>query len=989
MGLAIIVLVPFVMSTFLFAIGRRLRPATQGWTLAVVLAALFAVLLAQIPTIGGREALQASLPWVPDLGLSLSIYVDGLALLFALIVTGVGSVVALYAGYYFGESAQCSRFLGQLMAFTGAMLGVVMAGNLITLFIAWELTSIISFLLISFKGKDAEARAGASQALIVTGGGGLALLVGLLLIGAAAGSYELGTILSSGDLLREHPWYTAIAVLVMAGCFSKSAQWPLHFWLPQAMAAPTPASAFLHSATMVKAGVYLLARFYPVLGDMPLWTTVLPAVGLITMLVGAFWALWQRDLKGILAFTTISMLGAFVALIGLPNAIGLKAAVVGIVGHALYKGALFLVVGTVDHYAGTRNVNELGGLRRDMPGFTVVAAICGLSMAGVPPLLGFVGKELLIKAALDTPAYNLALAVVIASAVFTVAVALIVFWDVFMGRRPDKLPNEEHRDHDVHHLLGDDAYDASHGHVLPRGMVYGPAALAVLSLVLGLGVGPLLTTIVESATGRPTTLYLLPPGGIDTAFMLSMGALAAGTVIFLTRRAWLGLRWPVLLTGPQAYRAMIRGIEWSGDQLLRSQGGKIRYYLAVILIAVIALMAAGGLDALVSFGPAAPEFRDASDLLKAMLLILSLGATLASILFRRHLLAALALGVAGYSVGGVFLLEPAPDVAMVQFLVETLATVLIILILAKTSEPERRQAMAIVFGESRRGLWRDVAIASIIGVGVTLFAISAVTNRVGRDTVASWHLTNAQPETGANDVVAAILTDFRGTDTLIEITVFGMAAIGVLTLLTTPEPGRVMNLIIRRRRRNPQKLATQELKAVPPPKLATQELKAVPPPHVEHLPTTDAPTTRVARFSTPLTRTAATLLLPVALLIALAHVLFGSKAPGDGFTAGVVAGLGIALWFVVFGYEEACERLWWLKPRRFIGFGVALSVLNAVLPLLFRREFFAFTALDVSLPAGLKAASSLVFEVGIFLAVLGGASAIMQAIAHPKEVEPL
>ncbi|MBL8162500.1 MAG: DUF4040 domain-containing protein [Anaerolineae bacterium] len=930
MTIALIAAIPFLLAVIALPLRRWLSTSMQGGLFAVSLGGLFVFALAQSGAVS-QSPLAFALEWVPQLGLTLSFYLDGLALLFVLVVSGIGTVIALYTGFYFDDAAKAGRFLAMLLAFTGAMLGLVTAGNVLTLFIAWELTSITSFLLISFYG-DEKARAGALQALLVTGGGGLALLVGLLLLGGAAGTYELPQIIASGDVLREHPWYSIFAILIFLGCFSKSAQWPLHFWLPNAMTAPTPASAFLHSATMVKAGVYLLARLHPALGDTALWQGALVGFGLITLLIGAALALRQNDLKGSLAYSTVSQLGAFVALIGLPHSEGIKAVMVGILAHALYKGALFLTVGAVDHATGTRDLDKLGGLRGVMPGFASVAALSALSMAGVPPLFGFVAKELLIEASLHTLPLLVTLGVVVLSAVFTVGMALILFWDVFMG--------QSRAAHSEHHL-----------HIPARGMTAGPLIMAALSLALGLGIGPLVTPLVQPAVGKEISLYLLPPGGINEAFILSMIALAGGTLVFATRGIWRAWALPTLPTGQDIFQAVIRQTERAADVVLHSQNGRIRYYLIVILLAVIALMSTAGLQNAVDFTRLDVSINGATDVLKIMLILLSIGATFASIVFRKHLLAALALGVAGYSIGGLFLLEPAPDVALVQFLVETLATVLIIMILARTSEAERMAALENLWMGSRTGLWRDIAISAAVGIGVTLFALAAVTNRPDQTTIAQWHMENALPQTGVNDVVASIVTDFRGMDTLIEISVFGMAALGILTVLA----------------------GARSSSAKPDASEADAD---------------ETPIYNFA-FSDALNRFAARVVLPVALLIALAHILYAGVAPGDGFTAGVIAGLGVALWYIVFGYEGTRERLRWLRPAAMIAVGLLIALTNAALPLLFDRAFFAFTLLPVELPADIKLASTTLFEIGIFSTVFGGISAVMEALTHPKEVETL
>ena len=966
MDLIAIIATPFVLAVCVMVARNFLRTEQQGGLLSAAFAISFVVLLIRLPDVYQREAITYSFDWMPQIGLALSLYVDGLALLFGLLVTGIASVVFFYAGYYLDDRRQAGLFFALMLAFTGSMLLLVMAGNLLTLFIAWELTSIISFLLIGFKGTDAEARRGASQALVITGGGGLALLVGLLLVGTATGSMEFSAILTSGEVLRQSPLYTAIALLVLFGGFTKSAQFPLHFWLPDAMSAPTPASAFLHSATMVKAGIYLLARFYPVLGNTALWTTLLSGVGLTTMLVGALLALRRRDLKSMLAFSTISQLGALVALIGQPGSAGLKAAMVGVLAHALYKCALFLVAGAVEHATGTRNIDELGGLHRSMRGFAIVTVIAGLSMAGVPPLLGFVGKETLLETMISQP---IALGVVVISAVFTVALALRLFVDVFLGKQRMSPPREEHAGHDPRQPLEDDAHHSGDFHPLPRLMVMGPAALVVLSIIFGIGITPLIEPLVESAIGKNISLYLFPPEGINLAFLFSLLALALGGALFSLRRYWLAWSFPQLPSGPQIYRRVIEWVETGADFLLKSQGGKVRYYLVTILISVVFLL----LQVIANIGQmglrALPvTIASVADVLKVFLLLLALGTTLASILFSRHLLAALSLGIAGYAIGGIFLLEPAPDVALVQFLVETLATVLIIIILARTSENERREAMGRLWGQSRGGILRDIAVSAALGAAVTVFALAAVSNRPTPNPIADWHLENAFPRLGVTDVVAGIITDFRGTDTLIEITVFGIAAIGILTLLARPKPGTPMRMF----------RLKSESAAVDSNKDALQEDSERPESLIYR-----------SRFNDPITRIAAVPMLPISMLIALAHILYAGAEPGDGFTAGVICGLGVTLWFVVFGYEETKKRLRWLHPATFVGAGLLLAYINGMLPLFFGREFMAFTPIAGVSVAGIKLASSLVFEVGICLAVFGGISAILEAISHPEGVESL
>jgi NADH:ubiquinone oxidoreductase subunit 5 (subunit L)/multisubunit Na+/H+ antiporter MnhA subunit len=953
LGIGIISVTPALTALLTPVVRKFTSKDIYGWLLTGLISLLFVGMLSYLPTITEAGPLDLSLPWVPQLGLSLAIYLDGLSLLMSLIVLGVGAVIVFYATSYFDDLGELSRFLTLLLPFMSAMLALVLAGNVLTLFIAWELTSILSFLLIGFQGEREDARRGALQALIITAGGGLSLLVGLVLLGTAAGSMQISQILSQ-TALHDHPWYSAFTILILIGCFTKSAQFPFHFWLPGAMSAPTPASAYLHSATMVKAGIYLLLRLAPALGDTILWQTALIGFGLLTMLMGAAFALRQRDLKAALAYSTISQLGALVALIGLPHQEGVKAALVGILAHSLYKASLFLVAGAVDHATETRDLNKLGGLSHEMPGWAAVAAIAGLSMAGVPPLLGFIAKENLLESLLTNP---IALAVVVCSAALTVTMALILVWDVFWGA-----PKEHH-----------------HFHAPSRAMIAGPAILVGLSVLAGLLVEPLVTPLLHPID-HDIHLHLF--AGFNTPFALSLFALASGLALFTFRGTWQTWGFPTLPRGTDVYQGIVKSIERVGDLVLRSQGGKLRYYLVSILVSVSVLQAAAGFSHL-NLDNLDFRFNGAIDLFRIVLIVTALSAMVASIVYRKHLVAALLLGLSGYCVGGLFLIEPAPDVALVQFMVETLGTVLLIIMLTRIDAGKRQEAMDTLWQQTRAGFTRDVIISLVIGLGVGVFTLAAITSRQNAEytTIATWHMENSVRLTGINDLVGAIVTDFRGMDTIIEITVFSVAALGVLTLITHPtretrihQDGLrslkgVWNTVLRRR--------------------AIDDDEPIVHTSIDDVLHEDDPLI-IPGFSTPLTRTIAQMVLPFAFLVALSQLLYGGDAPGDGFTAGVISGLGVALWYVVFGYDESRKRLQWLNSRMLIGCGLMLVLLNALFPLLIGQPFLAHLSFDeIVLPANLHLSSTLAYETGIFLTVLGCVSMVMEAIAYPREVEKL
>jgi NADH:ubiquinone oxidoreductase subunit 5 (subunit L)/multisubunit Na+/H+ antiporter MnhA subunit len=1006
MSIVVLNLIPFALALLLAfsAVRQTLRNKGMAFLTAGAMLGLFIAFASYLPQVTTGEPVTYAVEWVPSLGLTLSWYLDSLALLFALVVTGIGIAVFFYAGFYLERTDELGRFYSYLLAFSGSMLALVLSGNVFMLFIAWEGTSVMSFMLIGFKGnKSQEARTAASRALIVTGGGGLALFVGLMLLGVATNSlnglapfaeagFQLSLILNTP--IVEHGWYLPIVILVLAGAFTKSAQFPFHFWLPGAMTAPSPASAYLHSATMVKAGIYLLFRLYPTLGESWLWVNSLLIIGLITMFIGAFFALRQRDLKGLLAYSTVSTLGAIVALIGLPEAHGLKAAAITIVAHALYKATFFLMAGTIEHSTGTRNLDELGGLARKMPLALSIAVLVGLSMAGLPPFIGFAAKEFLLDEILPANGVGvLPVIVAFASSLFMVTIAFLYVWDGFITPRKS-------------------GEDYAHFHAPPLLMHVGPGLLALASLFGGIFITPLLTDLTSGILGKPTSVYILPTNLNpleNTALALSLLVLIGGPLLFVFRARWMALPQMTLPTGQFYYARFIRFWEAFGDLLLKTQNGNIRHYLTVILGVVAVLMLAGGYA---NLRPLHIDIRSSVDVLRVLLLVMTIGATLASVILKQHILAALALGVSGYTIGGLFLLEPAPDVALVQILVETLATVLIILMIARISLRQRQEAIHLLWrkngDDSGYGVWRDATIATVIGVSVGLFALAAVDDRSARldnmlaiqdsdiqpvmegplfditRPIALWHLENAYPRAGVEDVVSAILADFRGMDTLLEIAVFSTAALGVLTLLVQPKGREILiGKSIREEFKAMIQLNPGRQPDTPLVDVKTLEVSE----NLRRLKAREyaqwSERYGVSRFSTPLTRLSAHLVLPFAILVSLSHVLYGGSGPGDGFTAGVISGLGVALWFVVFGYIETLARLWWLRPGRMVAGGLTIAVLNAALGFVYGGAFFAPGSLDGS-PAGLHLTSAVIFEFAIFLTVFGGVTMIISAIAHPE-----
>jgi multicomponent K+:H+ antiporter subunit A len=943
-------------------LGRHMPSRWMGWLLAIAPAAAFALLITESPAILAGQSASASIPWMPSLGLNFSLRLDGLSLLFALLVSGIGALVTIYAGYYFTKPEQNvnedARFFAYLMLFMTSMLGLVLAGDVITLFVFWEGTSLTSFLLIAYKSKDEEARRGAFKALLVTGAGGIALLAGLLFAAAISGSTDLATILRSGDLLRNHAWYPVMLALLAFGAFTKSAQAPFHFWLPKAMAAPTPASAYLHSATMVKAGVYLLARLHPALGNTEGWFWLMTIVGGTTMLLGALIGLRQSDLKGLLAYSTVSQLGALTMLIGEEASSAFKALAIGILAHALYKGALFMVAGIVDHHAGSRDLRQLGGLWRAMPLTFAICSLVGLSMAGLPPLFGFLAKETLLAAGMEEvlpqPVRTVLPAIIVLTGAGLLAQAASLTLDTFITKPGTGWPASSCC---AEHTATSPAHEA------PLGMLIGPAVPAVLSLAISVfqpeAIVSLLASAAGAAYGAKVKVSLELFQGITPPLVLSGVAIALGMVLFASRRA---IRSPARVEGLDmnlAYEAVLRGVDWAARLATRTQGGRIRVYLSVILIALFALVVLFG-DLQRVLGADALRLDDALDVtggLRLLGLLLAVAASFVSIVIRRDLLAIIALGSSGLAIAVVIALEPSPDVALVQAVVDVLTTVVLVLALSRLPRAQRLRAEALNNGSSVR----NALLAVAGGALVTLICLYAFASRPRPSLVTPYYEQNAKPLTGAADIVGAIVVDFRGFDTLIEITVFSAAGMGVFTLI---------------------RHAMKKREAARLPAEGEVETASHPPVLPAHISGVDGVRT------SPFIRALAYAALPLAFVLAIVQIIYGHDQPGDGFTAGVTLSLGVGFWYVVFGYERTRQRLGLIRPALLIGSGLLLVLSGSTLPLLLGGGFFSpfdfGAALNLPLPKGFYLSTSFLFEVAICLAVLGATMFILDTLGHPE-----
>ncbi|MBB4065765.1 putative monovalent cation/H+ antiporter subunit A [Gellertiella hungarica] len=754
-------LTPFIAALFAPALTRVLG-ARAAFVLVLAPILSFARLLTYLPDVMAGEKVTGGFAWVPSFNLSYSWYLDGLSLTFALLVTGIGALIVLYAGAYLKGHPQQGRFFAFLLAFMGAMLGLVVSDSFLMLFIHWELTSITSFLLIGFDHERQASRRAALTALAVTGGGGLFLLAGLMFLWNITGVTQFSLLLMLGDDLRSSPFYMALFGLIAMAAFTKSAQFPFHFWLPNAMAAPTPVSAYLHSATMVKAGVFLLMRLNPVMGGTPLWTIVLPVVGGVTLIAGTVMALRQRDMKLVLAQTTVASLGLLVMLTGFGTEKALEAAVLYLLAHALFKGALFMVAGQVDHGAGSRDLTEVSGLYRAMPLTGAAAGLAALSMIGFMPFAGFLAKEE-IYAALSSgsPRDLLFLMTAFAGNVLMGAAALHAGISPFRGRL--KAP-------------------VAHPHEGPFGLLAGPVLLSLAGLAAGVASGQFHRAfgnpMASAVAGHPVEMTIsgVPHAGLP--FALSVVTIAAAAWLFSRiGRVQQNARALIDALGPgpdRAFDTALDGLTRMAHGLVRRvQSGRLEHYLVVTLLCL-------GLTLLLSLAlqgemPRWPALGAAIPPAEALVLLLALTGVGVVLVASDRLTAIVALGIQGFAVGLIYLLYGAPDLAFTQFMVETLAVVILTLVMTRLN----------LKGADHRGTGErlvDGAVAVLAAAGLGLLMLKMLEGSFDGRLSDFFNLYSRTVAHGAN-VVNVIIVDFRGTDTLGEISVVLVTGLAILALI--------------------------------------------------------------------------------------------------------------------------------------------------------------------------------------------------------------
>ena len=926
---------PFAGSIIAMLLPANAQRAEVWLAAAIALIALI-VTASGYAAVAHGDVIRVAAAWLP--GVDFSLRLDGYAWMFSLIVTGIGFLVIIYARYYMSAQDPLPRFFSFLLAFMGSMLGVILSGNLILIVFFWELTSLFSFLLIGYWHHNPAARDGARMALVVTAAGGLCLLGSMLVVGHIVGSYDLDRVLAAGDGIRNSDLYLIALVLLLLGAFTKSAQFPFHFWLPNAMSAPTPVSAYLHSAAMVMLGVFLLARLWPVFSGTDEWMWLVATPGLVTFVFGAYVAIFQNDLKGLLAYSTISHLGLITLLLGLNSPLAAVAAIFHMMNHATFKASLFMAAGVIDHEAGTRDIRRLSGLIRFMPITATLAMVAAAAMAGVPLLNGFLSKEMFFAESLQVegplPWLDRALPYLATIAgAFSVAYSIRFIHGVFFGPDPVDLPRTPHE--------------------APRWMRLPIEVLVLACIVVGVApaatVGPILDVAVRAVLGSQAPPYSLAVWhGASVPLLMSFVALGAGAVLYYLLRDYFAGgadRVPLLpeIDSRRIFDRLLVAVSWRWARALERRVATRRLQPQLRVLVVLALVAAAWpvYERGLVFG------TRASHVDPALAIVWTIGgacAIAAAWQARLHRLVALILASgAGLVTCITFVWFSAPDLALTQLLVEIVTAVLLLLglrwlpqpvVLQRTSA-QRRAAFA------RRG--RDLLIALAAGGGLATIAYAAMTH-TGSATISRFFVTRALLEGGGTNVVNVILVDFRGFDTLGEITVLAAVAVAVYSLLRRFRPARESTGPLPQQRRQSARTAANDLVV---PGVIMRAMFA-----------------------------------PIVVL-ALYLLLRGHDLPGGGFVAGITLAIAIIVQYMAAGTRWVEDRLR-IRPVRMMGIGLALAGATGAGAWLFAHPFLTSHVAHVALPVfgEVHLPSAFLFDIGVFLLVVGATTLILIALAH-------
>ncbi len=942
MSLFLLVALPFFGALLPGIMNSAGRSACAGVTFTVSLAA-FVGLLTNLPAILAGQTVMARIDWMPELGLNFTLMLDGLGFFFALLILGIGMLIIVYGRNYLSREDNMGEFFTYLLLFQGAMVGIVMSDNILLLLVFWELTSLSSFLLIGYWKHLAEGRQGARMALTVTGMGGLSMIGGMLILGQIVGSYDLSVILQNREAIQADPMFLPALILILLGCFTKSAQFPFHFWLPHAMAAPTPVSAYLHSATMVKAGIFLMARMWPVFSGTPEWFYLVTTAGLITMVLGAVIALFKHDLKSLLAFSTVSHLGLITMLLGTGTAFGALAAVFHILNHATFKAALFMSAGIVDHEAHTRDIRRLGGLRHLMPVTFTIATIAALSMAGIPLLNGFLSKEMMLEEAHHTVLFGshwLVPVMATVGSLFSAAYCFRFIGHTFLGPVRDDYPHKPH--------------DPNAGMWLP------PALLAVLVVVIG--VAPFLVQdfvflVAKAVMGDAAVLktkYIKIWHGLTPALYMSLIAVFGGLAVLMLFKP-LSKIWETT-PRPEAkviFEAIIAAFVRLSQVLTHPlhNGSFTRY----AMIGVIAMIAAG-YHAYATGTVAAPvrAIQSAGPVPIAGWAMLVAATCGLVIMHRQRLLALILIGIVGLMVSVGFVYLSAPDLAMTQFTVEVVT--IILLLLALNFLPNQTPVESTTLRRTR-----DAVVSVAAGLATFGLAYHYLLRDFIDPSISEFHLANSYKGGGGTNVVNVILVDFRGFDTFGEIIVLGIAALLIYALTETLLSGPVRRRLLNRVPDQPRSGDMHPMMMVV--------------------------VTRV--------------IMPVVLLVGFYIFMRGHNEPGGGFIAGLIVSIAVVMQYMASGFSWASARLKY-PYHGVIGAGVLVAGLTGIGSWFVGKPFLTSDFTYVRIPPFYKfeLATAALFDLGVFLAVVGAVMLSLESFSrlarradsaeneHPMDIDP-
>ena len=929
--LPIIILLPLVLGTTLVSWLKQFsRGVTALGAIGVSLSS-FLLLLSQAPAIFDGAVIIQTWSWLPQLGIDFSFRLDSLALLFALLISGIGTLIYIYAYYYLNPKNSLSKLYFLLMLFMAAMLGISLSNNLLILLVFWELTSISSFLLVGYWSNYEAAQRGSRMALTITGMGGLAMLGGFILLGQITGTYQIDQILTMTEQIQSHALFVPTLLLILLGAFTKSAQFPFHFWLPNAMAAPTPVSAYLHSATMVKAGLFLVARLLPIFAGAALFHNIVTFVGLFTLCMAAFFAIFKEDLKGLLAYSTISHLGLIMCLLGIGSPLAVAAAIFHIINHATFKAALFMIAGIIDHESGTRDLRKLSGLWQLLPFTATLTMITAASMAGVPLTNGFLSKEMFfteLVANLSGPVLVGSAIVATLAGIFAVTYSIRLVHGVFFdGPLGKQVPNKN-------------------AHEPPFGMRAPATLLAFLCILVGLLPALLVEKIVNSTTQATTQnfafegTHLALWHGFNLPLLMSVIALAGGAVFYFSLAKGGALREidldPKLgrLQGRILFDLFLKNLLLNSRRFRRAtETGKLQSYLLWIVIFTIGLV---GFPLLSNgIGSGTRELTHAPALAIVLWMLLFSACWMLLWFHHERIKAVLISGAVGLVVTMVFIGFSAPDLALTQITVDVVTTVLLLMSLSLLPQLTPYES-----SPTRR--WRDAIIALGGGLGIATIAWLIMTR--DHNSISWFFLQQSIPLGGGTNVVNVILVDFRGFDTFGEITVLGIAAIGVLSLMdgmrahgTTMTQGLTYRF-------NPSPL---------------------------------------------MLRITASWILPVALVVSLYIFMRGHNLPGGGFIAGLVTSLALIIQYIAVGQDKT-EQLLGAKSGRlyeiWIGVGLTIAGLTGVAAWFWSRPFLTSAHIYVSPPVigEMHLASAALFDVGVYVTVVGATMLMISVLGDSR-----